>query len=70
MIAKVVKPNEANELFINTYVVVGQRYYYIDTNTSHVLLYHRNGEQASLANLKLTIGSSLACSRLTGCHSF
>ena len=30
---------------------------------------HRNGEQASLANLKMTIGSLLACSRLTGCHS-
>ena len=39
-------------------------------NTSHVLLQHRNGEQANLANLKMTIGSLLACSRLTGCHSF
>ena len=30
--------------------------------TSHVLCKHSNGEQASLANLKLTIGSLLACS--------
>ena len=30
--------------------------------TSHVLCKHSNGERASLANLKLTIGSLLACS--------
>ena len=30
--------------------------------TSHVLYKQSNGEQASLVNLKLTIGSLLACS--------
>ena len=30
--------------------------------TSNVLLYHRNGERTCLVNLKLTIGSMLACS--------
>ena len=30
--------------------------------TSHVLCKHSHGERASLANLKLTIGSLLACS--------
>ena len=34
-----------------------------------MLLKHRNGERTSLANLKLTMGSLLACSCLTGCHS-
>ena len=31
-------------------------------HTSHVLCKHSNGKRASLANLKLTIGSLLACS--------
>ena len=31
-------------------------------STSQVLCKHSNGERASLANLKLTIGSLLACS--------
>ena len=30
--------------------------------TSHVLCKHSNGERASIANLKMTIGSLLACS--------
>ena len=33
-----------------------------DGETSHVLCKYSNGERASLANIKLTIGSLLACS--------
>ena len=39
--------------------------WYTYSTTSHVLLQHRNGERASergIANLKVTIGSLLACS--------
>ena len=39
-------------IYISIYVIV----------TSHVLCKHSNGERASLANLKLTIGYLLACS--------
>ena len=30
MLPKVVKQNGSNELFMNVYVLLGQRYYYID----------------------------------------
>ena len=36
MFPKVVKHNGAHELFMNTYVVVGQQYYYIDTKVSEM----------------------------------
>ena len=38
MLPKVVKQNGAHELFMNTYIVVGQRYYYIDCVISVVML--------------------------------
>ena len=37
-------------------------YMYVCIYTRNVLYKHSNGERASLANLKLTIGSFLACS--------
>ena len=40
---------------------VCQGIYDISIITSHVLCKHSNGERASLINLKLTIGSLLAC---------
>ena len=35
MLPKVVKQNGAHALFMNTYVVVGQRQYYIDAIAKH-----------------------------------
>ena len=39
MLPKVVKQNGAHELFMNAYVVVGQRYYYIDCFSFYTGLY-------------------------------
>ena len=37
MLPKVVKQNRAHELFMNTYVVVGQRYYWRASEVSETL---------------------------------
>ena len=58
----VTEGRQAKRELMNTYVVVGQQYYYIDANTLVMCSVSTNGERASLANLKLTIGSLLECS--------
>ena len=58
----VTEGRQAKRELMNTYVVVvGQQYYYIDANTLVMCSVSTNGERASLANLNVTIGSSLEC---------